>query len=188
MTGAIVICVIWGTATRRMVGGYPGYPWIPEDTTPGYPPIPPLDTPRYHALGAHSRWLGGTDCNADSAGPRARGTFRFCCVGFDNRVAARALYWGRRWAFTVQGARWSQKHQEDKRRHSENMRTALQIPRSNVGKLPSLDFIEFYFTAPRSLQQIGCLYCTWRKAVAKIGGRGAAGVRAVGDRCSDPAA
>lgn len=34
---------------RRMVGGYPGYPRIPEDTTPGYPRIPLLDTPRYHS-------------------------------------------------------------------------------------------------------------------------------------------
>ena len=60
------------------------------------------------------------------------------------------------------------------------MRTALQTPASNVGKLPSPDFIELCSTAPQSLQQIGRLYCTWRKAVAEIGVRGAAGVRAVG--------
>ena len=50
------------------------------------------------------------------------------------------------------------------------MRMALQTPPSNVGKLPSLDFIGFCLTAPRGLQQIGLLYCTWRKAVAEIGG------------------
>ena len=94
-----------GGRIPRIPPDTPGYhPRIPQDTTPRSPPIPFLDTPRYHALGAHCGWLGGTDCNADSANPRARGTFRFFCVGFDNRVASRALNWGRLRAFTVQGA------------------------------------------------------------------------------------
>jgi hypothetical protein len=76
---------------RQMVGGYPGYPRIPQDTTPGYPRIPPPDTLRYHALDSIAAgWAARIGMRTMQN--HVRVSRFFFCVRFDNRVAARVRY------------------------------------------------------------------------------------------------